>query len=76
MNGWMIEVETERMGGGKPLREIYAAHDPDEGQSVALVKARAKVQDSKVFCRAKVPEAVLKALEVPVGECRLVHAIW
>jgi hypothetical protein len=73
--GWMVVVDTERMGGGHRLTELYAVWDPDPTRAVALVLARAKVLDEKVTALHHVSDGVLACLEVPEGECRLVRAV-
>jgi hypothetical protein len=73
--GWMVAVDTERMGGGHRLTELYAVWDPDPTQAVALVMARAKVVDEKVTALYHVSDSVLACLNVPEGECRIVQAV-
>jgi hypothetical protein len=73
--GWMVSVETERMGGGHRLTELYAVWDPDPTHAVALVMVRAKVLDEKVTALYHVSDSVLASLDVPEGECRLVKAV-
>ena len=71
----MVSVETERMGGGHRLTELYAVWDPDPTHAVALVMVRAKVLDEKVTALYHVSDSVLASLDVPEGECRLVKAV-
>jgi hypothetical protein len=73
--GWMVAVDTERMGGGRRLTELYAVWDPDPTQAVALVMGRAKVLDEKVTALYHVSDSVLACLNVPEGDCRLVQAV-
>lgn len=38
MTGWLIKVPTERMGGGKPMDDLYAVWEGDAVAALALVE--------------------------------------
>lgn len=71
----MVCVETQRIGGGKPLAELYAVYDSSQGKALSLVKVRARVLDETVTLLCELSEAALIGLKVPKGEVRLVRAV-
>lgn len=66
-DGWMVEVTTQRMGGGS-LTEVWYAHIPNRAQAEDAVRMRVQsTPDVEILARSTVPHNALVALGCPEG---------
>jgi hypothetical protein len=75
MDGWLIVVETERMGGGSLLREIYAVREQSPVQAQEIVHNAARTSDERVILWTAISSDFLDVFDVPQGGCRRVQAL-
>jgi hypothetical protein len=75
MGGWLIVVETERMGGGSPLRQIYAVREADPVQAQIIVAEAANTTDERLIAWTPISNDFLDVFGVQNGKCRCVQAV-
>ena len=75
MSGWLVVIETKRLGRGGDLREVYAVNEPLQPLALATVVKAARVLDERVIGWAPISDEFLKVFDVPEGECRRVQAV-
>lgn len=76
MSGWLIRVETQRLGGGEEMREIYAVNEPNPILALEIVAKQLDTSpDQGVHTWIPISDDFLEVFNVPIGECRHVIAV-
>jgi hypothetical protein len=76
MSGWLIKISIDRIGGGQPMDQLYAAWEPDQAAALDLVRtAFAPTNDEVPESLVELSDRALRGVGLKPGQVGHVRTI-